>query len=981
MRAAYASVILAVLSICYAFLPLTARADDAEVCSRSYNGGDYATAFPACQRIAQTNAEPTIAFALGRMYQEGRGTGKDPKEALKWYQRAAERGLVAAQYNLAGMYKKGEGAAANDALAIQWYETAALHGDADAQTALGILFGNGNPESARKPDPAKALAWDLKAAAQGNALAQHNAAYYYLYGVGVPQDVPRAVSLMTQSAEGGNVSSARDLGIHYLHGWKLPKDPAKGAVWLKRSAEGGDVEAQINYAMLLSMGLGVAKDPKASFMWFQKAADPYVKILSRPGEVTKEECPVRCKTAVRYLARAYASGLNGATDHAKAERLFALANGEKLPPDAAKDLVNTRVDVRTLQPWLDNRYWRQSALVEPDLATWTDEGKKPLRLLSKSTVRLQPQSDVTYDYEFDLTVIMISENVGDAQRLPADLQLAADLFAKCGVRLRSASISVAAADPREIEFEGRHSVPSPHAIVWYLPDVKDDGEKVGGLAVITARGQLDQPHVYVRSLNEEGRVPGDIAEALRHELGHLLGEMGHPDDLDPNQMQYFALAATRFNPGQCERIRKWPWLYRSVNKLPEDPYPRLGMAEAGALMSSIDSALSKSNPDWANAKQPLRRLLMSQLGAGTQSSPLEDYAFSRLVEQAYADAQSTSATVRDQATREGMYLEMLSARRHGFVPDSAFLSSKDYRPKSLDVAQAEKLRQWYMESRPEVVLTDPSFWTAPQNRSPSMPVAMATHATTRTSTPGSALVNIARTGDGAAGLNGIGVVSDRYGKWLGTGFLVSECHVLTSKHNMFVAPVFARPLRQVQFAAGEPANAGGAFQKPRVEGRVIAYGNYAGINWTANGDWALIQLAEPIGKDVGFVPIYQMKPEMLKGRNLLLAGYPDAASTDKTTGALPLRGIQSCSAEGVRLINMNIVQTCQTAPGLSGGPVLTRAPNGKLYAIGLVTTSPWGGAMEEAPNRTSVNFESGKAMGMETDGDEIAAAIDAHSCH
>src|SRR5512133_478458 len=42
---------------------------------------------------------------LGRRYDQGAGVSKDQVEAVKWYRKAAEQNVAAAQYNL-GLYQK-----------------------------------------------------------------------------------------------------------------------------------------------------------------------------------------------------------------------------------------------------------------------------------------------------------------------------------------------------------------------------------------------------------------------------------------------------------------------------------------------------------------------------------------------------------------------------------------------------------------------------------------------------------------------------------------------------------------------------------------------------------------------------------------------------------------------------------------------------------------------------------------------------------
>ena len=85
-------------------------------------------------------------------------------EAVKWYRKAAEQGLAAAQYNLAFIY-------AND----------------KAQSIRGNMPDTGVPVNY-----AEAVKWYRKAAEQGYAMAQVNLGLMYAEGLGVPEDYVRA---------------------------------------------------------------------------------------------------------------------------------------------------------------------------------------------------------------------------------------------------------------------------------------------------------------------------------------------------------------------------------------------------------------------------------------------------------------------------------------------------------------------------------------------------------------------------------------------------------------------------------------------------------------------------------------------------------------------------------------------------------------------------------------------------------------------
>src|SRR5262249_27490313 len=65
------------------------------------------------------------------------------KEALKWFERAAQRGYSPAEVNLAVMYANGWGTPTNYGVALHWLHAAADQGFARAYTNLGILYLKG----------------------------------------------------------------------------------------------------------------------------------------------------------------------------------------------------------------------------------------------------------------------------------------------------------------------------------------------------------------------------------------------------------------------------------------------------------------------------------------------------------------------------------------------------------------------------------------------------------------------------------------------------------------------------------------------------------------------------------------------------------------------------------------------------------------------------------------------------------------------
>jgi TPR repeat protein len=69
------------------------------------------------------------------MYRKGKGVLKDYKEAVKWYQKAANQGFARAQNNLGLMYANGKGVLKSMAQAKYWIQKA-YEGDNKKASAL-----------------------------------------------------------------------------------------------------------------------------------------------------------------------------------------------------------------------------------------------------------------------------------------------------------------------------------------------------------------------------------------------------------------------------------------------------------------------------------------------------------------------------------------------------------------------------------------------------------------------------------------------------------------------------------------------------------------------------------------------------------------------------------------------------------------------------------------------------------------------------
>ncbi len=133
-------------------------------------------------------------YMLGCRYWDGNGIEKNTGKAVKWWEKAAERGHPKAQYSLGRVYdRKVDG---NRDKANYWYKKAADQGDADAQYRIGKL--------SEDKDKKVAFEWYLQAAKQGHLEAIDEVSSPYLAGGRGPKEALKWLQLCAEKEKTGN---------------------------------------------------------------------------------------------------------------------------------------------------------------------------------------------------------------------------------------------------------------------------------------------------------------------------------------------------------------------------------------------------------------------------------------------------------------------------------------------------------------------------------------------------------------------------------------------------------------------------------------------------------------------------------------------------------------------------------------------------------------------------------------------------------
>lgn len=123
--------------------------------AKLYESGDGVTADAAMARQlterAARNGNRIAMHDLALYYAEGRGdVDVNIETAAKWFEKAAQRGVVDSQYNLGVLFESGQGLPRNLTEAYVWYSIAAAQGDDFARKHITVLKNQINDSDVKR---------------------------------------------------------------------------------------------------------------------------------------------------------------------------------------------------------------------------------------------------------------------------------------------------------------------------------------------------------------------------------------------------------------------------------------------------------------------------------------------------------------------------------------------------------------------------------------------------------------------------------------------------------------------------------------------------------------------------------------------------------------------------------------------------------------------------------------------------------------
>jgi localization factor PodJL len=157
-------------------------------------------------RAAALKGDPAAAYEIAVRFAEGKGVAPNFDEAAKWYDRAAQAGVVPAVFRLGTFYEKGMSVKKDVDIARRYYMQAAERGNAKAMHNLAVLAADGGGKGADYKDAAQ---WFRKAADRGVADSQFNLGILYARGIGVDQNLAESFKWFSLAAAQGDADAGR----------------------------------------------------------------------------------------------------------------------------------------------------------------------------------------------------------------------------------------------------------------------------------------------------------------------------------------------------------------------------------------------------------------------------------------------------------------------------------------------------------------------------------------------------------------------------------------------------------------------------------------------------------------------------------------------------------------------------------------------------------------------------------------------------
>ena len=211
---------------------------------------------------------------LSQLLGGGMSVGDQVASQIDTIQYKAEHGVAEFQYVYGVCYEKGWGVEKDMKQALAWYNKAAEQKNGLSYNALGNAYRMGNGVNV---DPKKAFEYYQKGASEKDAQAMLNLGNCYYYGMGTEKDEKAAIKLWTEAAEADNEYAMAQMGDCYFYGFGVEKNLAKAIDYYTSAADKNVTSALYRLGILYYTGNGIGQDQTYAKILLQKASNGGLK--------------------------------------------------------------------------------------------------------------------------------------------------------------------------------------------------------------------------------------------------------------------------------------------------------------------------------------------------------------------------------------------------------------------------------------------------------------------------------------------------------------------------------------------------------------------------------------------------------------------------------------------------------------------------------------------------------------------------------
>lgn len=227
------------------------------------------------------------------------------KDAIEYYQQAAEKGNVEAMLELAYTYQYALAGEENFEEANKWRQKAYEAGSGIAAYNIGSSYIYGTEGIAK--DPQKGYEYMQTALERGYYRAYYSIGHMYKEGIFFKRDLAKAKEYFEKGMQHNDHSSIRALAIMYHYGDGVEKDAEKSHQLALKAAELGSSMAMAYVGFDYKTGTFVDQDNDKAFEWFKKSAES-----ASPNQ----------PEGLYHLAMAYIEGIGVKPDYEQAIKLL-----------------------------------------------------------------------------------------------------------------------------------------------------------------------------------------------------------------------------------------------------------------------------------------------------------------------------------------------------------------------------------------------------------------------------------------------------------------------------------------------------------------------------------------------------------------------------------------------------------------------------------------------------------------------------------